>query len=350
MTTEAMPAPSGEDPLKDIVARKEAAAAPEAAKIEPVKTGTAKVGSQKTEAASSMPDLVAPDLRKSGSPDRPARHAAMLAGAKRLAGAARGAEPRLVAVAGSALVLGAILGAGATTLAGSRSAGPKAAITSLATAIDAGRRDTAKLAGAIAKLDQTVADLKAAAETARKDPKGGAMVEKLAQLDRGLTAKIAGLGERIDQAEKEQASRLAGLANRTLAARSEPTQTGSLPEARDKSAEAKPVEIKSVEAKPAESKPVAAKPAEVKIVEGKSADARQTEPARAATSRPPVLENYALRDIFEGAAIIEGRNRRLFQVAPGDTLPGVGRVEGIERQGRSWVVVTRQGVVTPQSW
>ncbi len=260
MTTEAKPAPSGDDLLKDIVARKEAAAAPEATKTEPTETEATETRPRKTEAASATPDLVAPDLRKSGRPERPARHAAMLAGARRLAGAARGAEPRLVAVAGSALVLGAILGAGATTLASSRSAGPKAAITSLATAIDAGRRDTAKLAGAIAKLDQTVADLKAAAETARKDPKGGAMVEKLAQLDRGLTAKIAGLGERIDQAEKEQASRLAGLANRTLAARTEPTQTGSLAEPRDKVAEAKPIEVKSVDAKPAESKPMAAKP------------------------------------------------------------------------------------------
>ncbi len=35
---------------------------------------------------------------------------------------------------------------------------------------------------------------------------------------------------------------------------------------------------------------------------------------------------------------------------PGDTLPGAGRVEAIERQGRQWVVVTRQGFVTPKEW
>ena len=73
--------------------------------------------------------------------------------------------------------------------------------------------------------------------------------------------------------------------------------------------------------------------------------------SKAATpAKPPVLEQYALRDVFEGAAIIENRNRRLFQVMPGDTLPGAGRVEAIERKGRQWIVVTRQGFVTPQEW
>ncbi len=70
----------------------------------------------------------------------------------------------------------------------------------------------------------------------------------------------------------------------------------------------------------------------------------------AAPAKPPVLEQYALRDVFDGAAIIENRSRRLFQVMPGDTLPGAGRVEAIERQGRQWVVVTRQGFVTPKEW
>ena len=40
----------------------------------------------------------------------------------------------------------------------------------------------------------------------------------------------------------------------------------------------------------------------------------------------------------------------MVEVSPGDILPGVGRVEGVERHGREWVVVTRQGLVTSQPW
>lgn len=231
------------------------------------------------------------------------------------------AESRLVAVAGSALALGAMLGFGAA----SRDQGSTAAVASLASAIDAGRSDTAKLAATLAKLDQNVGELRAVTDSVRKESGGRSLNEKIAQLDRSLTAKLASLNEKIDQAEKEHAARIAALTPRPVAAKAEPTQTGSL---------AEPREIKAAEPKPVETK-VQPQPEPVKA---------------AAPAKPPVLEQYALRDVFDGAAIIENRSRRLFQVMPGDTLPGAGRVEAIERQGRQWVVVTRQGFVTPKEW
>lgn len=231
------------------------------------------------------------------------------------------AESRLVAVAGSALALGAMLGFGAA----SRDQGSTAAVASLASAIDAGRSDTAKLAATLAKLDQNVGELRAVTDSVRKESGGRSLNEKIAQLDRSLTAKLASLNEKIDQAEKEHAARIAALTPRPVAAKAEPTQTGSL---------AEPREIKAAEPKPVETKMPP-----------------QPEPGKAAApAKPPVLEQYALRDVFDGAAIIENRSRRLFQVMPGDTLPGAGRVEAIERQGRQWVVVTRQGFVTPKEW
>ena len=236
------------------------------------------------------------------------------------------AESRLVAVAGGALALGAMLGFGAA----SRDQGSTAAVASLATAIEAGRGDTAKLAASVAKLEQNVGELRTATESLRKDNGGKSLNEKIAQLDRSLSAKLASLNEKIEQAEKEHAARIASLVARP-AARPEPTQTGSLAEPR----ETKPAEPKIVEAKPVE----------------KVTEAKPPEPVKAAApGKPPVLEQYALRDVFDGAAIIENRSRRLFQVMPGDTLPGAGRVEAIERQGRQWVVVTRQGFVTPKEW
>lgn len=236
------------------------------------------------------------------------------------------AEARLVAVAGGALALGAMLGFGAA----SRDQGSATAIASLATAIESGRSDTAKLAASLAKLDQNVGELRTVADSARKESGGKSLNEKIAQLDRSLTAKLASLNEKIEQAEKEHAARIASLTARP-AARPEPTQTGSLAEPRD----AKAAEPKVVESKPSE----------------KVADIKPPEPVKAAApAKPTVLEHYAVRDVFEGAAIIENRGRRLFQVMPGDTLPGAGRVEAIERKGRQWVVVTRQGLVTPQEW
>jgi hypothetical protein len=35
----------------------------------------------------------------------------------------------------------------------------------------------------------------------------------------------------------------------------------------------------------------------------------------------------------------------LIQVMPGDSLPGVGRVESIKRQDGRWVVVTSKGLI-----
>ena len=53
---------------------------------------------------------------------------------------------------------------------------------------------------------------------------------------------------------------------------------------------------------------------------------------------------YVLRDVRNGFAVVEGRSG-LREVAPGDMIPGVGRVRGIERRGAEWVVVTSVGVI-----
>ena len=62
------------------------------------------------------------------------------------------------------------------------------------------------------------------------------------------------------------------------------------------------------------------------------------------------IEGWVLREVYDGVALIEGRNKRLLEIAPGQSLAGVGRVESIERRGRSWVVVTTRGIITSQPW
>ena len=57
-----------------------------------------------------------------------------------------------------------------------------------------------------------------------------------------------------------------------------------------------------------------------------------------------MLHGYTLEDIRDGMALIEGHEGS-FTVAPGDTIPGAGRVLRIERHGRDWMVVTSLGVI-----
>jgi hypothetical protein len=248
------------------------------------------------------------------------------------------ALPRLdlerLAIPGVALAFGALLGGGVMALTRSASV-PSDAIAALNTTLDAGRTETARLGTDIAQLHTVIADLRASTDTARKEAtaRSGALGERLAQLDRNLGAKTAALSERLEQVEREHNARIASLTaqiDRRAAAtppiKAEPTQTGSLPET-PRSTETKPVETKIADAK-----------------------VNDTKPKPPASEKPTVIDGWALRDVYDGTAILENRRRRLVEVSPGDILPGVGRVEGVERHGREWVVVTRQGLVTPQPW
>jgi hypothetical protein len=58
----------------------------------------------------------------------------------------------------------------------------------------------------------------------------------------------------------------------------------------------------------------------------------------------PLLRNYSIEAVQGGMALVDGRYG-LQQVAPGDFIPGAGRVLRIERRGGNWVVVTSRGVI-----
>jgi len=61
-------------------------------------------------------------------------------------------------------------------------------------------------------------------------------------------------------------------------------------------------------------------------------------------NRLPVVEGWTLRDVYDGTATVAGR-QGIFDVIPGDPLPGVGRVDAIRRQDGRWVVVTSRGLI-----
>ncbi|WCS22666.1 hypothetical protein LOK46_15815 [Methylobacterium sp. NMS14P] len=247
-------------------------------------------------------------------------------------------DPKRFAIPGATLAIGVLLGGGVMALSRPASVRPDA-LAALETTLDAGRTETVRLAADIAQLHTVLADLRASTDVARKEAasRSTALGERLTQADKTLNGKIAALGERLEQVERDHNTRLSGLAAQLdrraaaapAAAKAEPTQTGSIGEPA-RAAEAK------IEVKP-----------EVRVADAKASEPK---PKPAAPDKPPVIEGWALRDVYEGTAILENRRRRLVEVAPGDIIPGVGRVEGVERHGREWVVVTRQGLVTAQAW
>ncbi|MCJ2085218.1 hypothetical protein MKK88_04305 [Methylobacterium sp. E-005] len=264
-------------------------------------------------------------------------------------------DRRTVAIPGACLAFGALLGGGVIAMTHA-SALSSDAVAALSTTLDAGRTETARLGSDIAQLHQVLADLRASTDTARKEAstRSSALGERLTQLDRNLMAKTAALSERLDQVEREQNARIASLGAQidrraATVTKAEPTQTGSLAEIRN--TEPKAVEAKVAEAKITEAKITEAKLADTKITEAKLADTKPADVKKASVGdKPPVIDAWAVREVYDGMAILENRRHRLLEIGPGEILPGFGRVEGVERRGRDWVVVTRQGVVVPQPW
>lgn len=65
--------------------------------------------------------------------------------------------------------------------------------------------------------------------------------------------------------------------------------------------------------------------------------------ARPGAARP-VMRDYSVSDVQDGFAVIESRYGSQ-EVAPGDFIPGAGRVLRIERRGGVWYVLTSNGVI-----
>ena len=63
-------------------------------------------------------------------------------------------------------------------------------------------------------------------------------------------------------------------------------------------------------------------------------------------SKPQAIEGWRLRDFYAGRAILESRTGTLYEVGPGSTLPGVGKVETIKRVDGKFVFTTPKGTIT----
>ena len=61
-------------------------------------------------------------------------------------------------------------------------------------------------------------------------------------------------------------------------------------------------------------------------------------------ARLPTIDDWILRDVSHGGALIEGR-RGVYEVYAGDPVPGLGLIDAIRRQDGRWVVVTSRGLI-----
>lgn len=228
------------------------------------------------------------------------------------------ANGRLAAASCIALVGGICIGLG---LAASPKERSGEALAQLRAGIEAGRAETLRLSQDMERLARTASAFRETSEALRTETKAlnGTLGERIGRLEQGLDKRLASLSDTLVQSEREQGARLAGLT--TL------------------------MDKKLQPALPALPKPEAK-------VEPKPETRAEPVQTGSLPDRPKVetVEGWAVRDVYDGVAILEDRRRRLVEVGAGDAVPGVGRVEAIERRGRNWVVVTRQGLITPQAW
>jgi hypothetical protein len=174
--------------------------------------------------------------------------------------------------------------------------------------------DIVRLSGDMRALRDTLVTFQESFQVAKTEAAGQsrALMERLEDIERGnqdATAKIVRVAEASERAAAD--ARIAQVAGR----------------------------LDAVERQVAASKPgqaAAADPAQTGSV-----------PDLKTAAKPGPLEGWVLREVYDGAALVESRNGRLHEVVPGRNLPGVGRVEAIEQRGKIWVVVTSKGVIGP---
>ena len=184
-------------------------------------------------------------------------------------------------------------------------------------------------------LAQTVKTLKDridAIEAARAHDEGADMRKIAAEMKgesagvRDLSANLGQTNARIDKLERDHGARLDKLADRF-----DHETAGKLADLSGR--------LDKLEKRPVAAAPVAPAPPAKPV----PAAAMVSNETTGSIDRPK-LRGYWLVEADEGYAVIDGRDGPQ-QVAPGDVLPGIGRVQRIERRGRDWVVVTSAGVI-----
>jgi hypothetical protein len=272
---------------------------PETVKTETVKPETVKPETVKPETV--KPEIIKPEPVKADVPRAPDKVTITPSDAP--SGAAKAAEPVVVsgpskAVSGerrrsSALTVVVVLATVSGALGGAlATVGVRHFVGH-----DAGNPDNSTLEASVVQMDADIQELKAS-------------VEQNAKL--GLST-----GDRLDLVEKAQAELRARPANSSEAMDTVRAATPVLPA------------TSSVRETTVGAVPMSAPPASAPKV---------------GQAKLPTLQGWVVRDVTNGAALIQGP-QRTYEVFAGDPVPGLGRVDAIRRQDGHWVVVTTKGLI-----
>ncbi|UGA41550.1 hypothetical protein HU230_0024570 [Bradyrhizobium quebecense] len=209
----------------------------------------------------------------------------------------------MAAVVALATVAGAIGGALATAGLGHLAAPAAASVRDVA-AKDAAKDAAAKEAAdaSFARIESEIAALKAS-------------VEQTAKAGQAQFSKASDRIEKVEKAQAEPLAKLNKLSETVDKLRAPQTTVAAATPAREVTGSVTPAAAAAA--------PAAARPE---------------------VGRLPVVDGWALRDVGNGGALIEGRGG-IYEVYAGDPVPGLGRVDAIRKQDGRWVVVTSKGLI-----
>jgi tetrahydromethanopterin S-methyltransferase subunit G len=179
----------------------------------------------------------------------------------------------------------------------------------------------------------------------------GARLDKLGErFDQDSSTRFADIAARLDKLEKKAAlpvtpasesadivARLDKLEKRIAAAAAPASEIAGLT-----------TRLNKLERRAAVAGASSANPLPPAAPRQSSLVARAEPSAPNETARPgdpgPVLRDYSVESVRDGVAVVNSRDGPQ-AVAPGDSLPGAGRVLRIEKQGDDWFVLTSRGLI-----
>ena len=196
------------------------------------------------------------------------------------------------------------------------------------------------------ELQQVSAELAAVRNQLAERDSPEARARQTAELD-ALKKSMGDLSRRIEQARSSQTAAASETGARIDRARQDEARqheeiAGRIARLERQFSDGKPV-ASIAPAQPQNSTPNSTIVPRAAVVPPAAALA----PEPNAPRKPLPLAGYALREVYHGIALIEGRNG-FIEVYPGASIPGAGRVQSIVRRSGGWVVLTSAGVIGPK--
>jgi hypothetical protein len=249
-------------------------------------------------------------------------------------------------IAGACLVAAAALGWGAGAHLGAAAPGApelagreKADVAQLLWQSEATlRQETRQLADEVRALKASLGGLQASLDRGRPAEDVKSLKASVEALKQGLdTAKsdtagtLAQLSGKVDRADQVAAQKLTQIVERLDRLERRPDQ----------------MPVGSIAPQPPMRPVVQLPPQPAGVLSQAKVAQAQVAEANAQSPQKPPIQGWILRDVYDGIALVEGRGGYR-EVSVGEAIPGVGRVEAIERHGKRWVVVTSQGVIASE--